>query len=441
MRVAWLIPAALACAVGAFAALGGPLATTAEAADFHVDREGDGRPRVFVVGEIELGDAARFRSAVRNLPPAIVYLDGPGGKLIDALAIGDRVRERGDATAVATNAHCTSACALIWVAGAQRSWQDGGAIGFHAAAAREDGVVRMTASGNAIVGAYLTRLGYPLSVVVMATEAEHTSMAYLTEELAARSGLTYERVPRGTLYEVAGLAEASRVAGAVSRHRIATPREETRREAVAEARRFMDFYFSSANASPTALRTLAGRIYADGVDYFGTRITRTELIARRADYAVRWPVYDLRGTGAPSITCTSGGEACVINGEARLEAANPDSGAVLQGTLAYTLKLQRDGASFRVVAEDSVVVDDHATQLTRRIQAALATIGCRPGPVDGMWGARTQAALQRFVSGAAVTLDTARPTYDALAMLSVVGTKGCRGRSDTAAITAGEQPL
>lgn len=436
MRLAWLIVAAVACVWGGLAGLRPP---AAQAADIRVEAGEEGRPRVFVSGEIELGDAARFRSAVRHLPPAVVYLDGPGGKLIDALAIGDRLRERGDVTAVATNAHCTSACALIWVAGVERSWQDGGAIGFHAAAAREDGVVRMTASGNAIVGAYLTRLGYPVSVVVMATEAEHTSMAYLTEELAAQSGLTYERVPRGPLHSVAELANTAIIGSAVSRHRVATPRQEARREAVAEARRFMDFYFSSANASPKALRTLAGRIYADRVDYFGARVTRAELIAKRGDYAVRWPLYTLRGTGAPSITCTSGGEACVVNGEAALEATNPASGAVLQGTLAYTLRLRREGASFRVISEDSVVVDDHATQLTRRIQTALTAIGCRPGPVDGLWGARTQAALTRFVRAAAITLDTARPTYDALALLSVVGAEGCAGRADTAAISPADR--
>lgn len=416
------------------------MVTFAHAAEIRVDQsaadaKGE-RPRVFVTGEIELGDAARFRSATYGLPPAIVYLDGPGGKLIDALTIGDRLRERGDFTAVASNAHCTSACALIWVAGVERSWQDGGAIGFHAAAARQGDEVRMTASGNAIVGAYLTRLGYPLSVVVMATEADHTSMSYLTADLAARSGLGYRRVPRG-MDEIA-VASAARTAHRSAegqtgslRHRMARQRTESRRseprgEAVRQARQFIDFYFASANASPEALRTLAGRVYADEVDSFGDRVSRAELIRRRAAYAERWPDYALRKAGQPAITCTTAGEACTVVGEADVDAANPATGATLKGTLQYTVKMAREGAGYRVFHEESAVVASRETALTRQIQAALSAAGCAPGPIDGLWGRRTQSALSRYMTAGGLVVDTARPSYDALALIVVAGGRGCR---------------
>ncbi|UOM34278.1 hypothetical protein [Acuticoccus sp. I52.16.1] len=414
MRVALQLLAFLGLTIGA-----------AQAAEIRVVLgEGD-RPHVVIAGEIALGDADRFRNAVRDLPPAIVDLDGPGGKLLDALAIGDQVREREDLTSVASGAHCTSACALIWIAGVERVWQDGGSIGFHAAAAREGDVVRMTASGNAIVGAYLTRLGYPLSVVVMATEADHTSMAYLTADLAARSGLTYRHVPRGLRD-----GRLTATAATPSRHdlaeRMARRRDERHEEAVTRAKQFLDFYFSSANAPPTALRTLAGRIYADQVDSFGERVSRAELIRRRAAYAERWPHYTLTKTGAPSVTCTSGGASCTLVGEAELDAANPATGATLQGTLQYSVKLHRLGATFRVVHEDSQVVPDRAGLLTREIQAALVLVGCAPGPVDGLWGRRTAEALATYARTGSLTVDLARPTYDALALLSVAGGTNCR---------------
>ncbi|RAI00968.1 hypothetical protein DLJ53_17220 [Acuticoccus sediminis] len=420
------------------------LATGVNAAEIRVvDDEGE-RPRIVIAGEIELGDAARFRSVTVDLPPAVIYLDGPGGKLIDALAIGDRLRERGDFTAVAANAHCTSACALIWIAGVERSWQDGGSIGFHAAAAREGDVVRMTASGNAIVGAYLTRLGYPVSVVVMATEADHTSMSYLTADLAERSGLTYTRVPKGLRDGQLATASVPSASQSVTmgslRHRMTERQDEAREEAVVRARQFLDFYFSSANASPGALRTLAGRVYADQVDSFGLRISRADLIRRRADQAERWPSYSLTKNGAPSITCTSGGLACTVIGEADFAAANPGTGARSAGTLMYTLRLHRIGATFRVVHEDTQVVPDRVTGLTRQIQAALVRVGCAPGPVDGLWGTRTARALADYARAGALELDTTRPTYDALALISVAGGASCRpGTEEASAGTAGPQ--
>jgi len=49
--------------------------------------------------------------------------------------------------------------------------------------------------------------------------------------------------------------------------------------------------------------------------------------------------------------------------------------------------------------EDAVTPD-----LARRIQSALARAGCRPGGVDGVWGANSQAALNRFGRHANVRL-------------------------------------
>ncbi len=420
MRAAWTILAFLVMVSGAV-----------QAAEIQVVRAEGERAHVIIAGEIELGDADRFRNEVRDLPPAVVDLDGPGGKLLDALSIGDQVRERGDYTAVASGAHCTSACALIWIAGVERTWQEGGSIGFHAAAAREGDVVRMTASGNAIVGAYLTRLGYPLSVVVMATEADHTSMAYLTADLAARSGLTYRHVPRGV--RDSRLSAAATVPLREPLHaRFSRRRNERHGEAVARARQFLDFYFSSANASPVAMRTLAGRVYADQVDFFGERVSRAELIRRRARYAERWPRHTLTKAGAPSVTCTSGGVSCTLVGDAELSAENAASGASFRGPLQYTVKLHRIGATFRVVHEDSRVAPDRATRLTRDIQAALTQAGCEPGPVDGLWGERTARALAAFARAGPLTVDTSRPTYDALALISVAGGSACRPGVDEA---------
>jgi hypothetical protein len=42
--------------------------------------------------------------------------------------------------------------------------------------------------------------------------------------------------------------------------------------------------------------------------------------------------------------------------------------------------------------------------LARSIQSALLEVGCNPGPVDGLWGRRSQKALEAFATHASVTL-------------------------------------
>ncbi len=400
----------------------------ARAAEVRIER-GDDRPRVFVEGDIKLGDAARFRRAVRGLPVATIVLDGPGGKLIDALTIGELLRERGDHTVVAADGHCTSACALIWLAGEERTLEDGGSIGFHAAAARQGDTLRMTASGNAIVGAYLTRLGYPLGVVVMATEADHTSMAYLTAERAARSGLTYRRT--------AALAPRRRDEGSIG--------TEGGDRAVSEV---MEFYFASANAPPHAMRALAGRLYDERVVYFGEAVSRGELIRRREAYTRRWPHFSLVRAGPPQVSCAAAGARCIVFGVARFTASNPAGRTALRGTLRYEVELIRDGGSYRITDETSTITSRiigpngvGSTALTQALQTELARLGCEPGPVDGLWGRRSAGALERFAENSTLAVDATSPSYVALT-LTQYADDDCRTDRDGAAhLTHSGHPL
>jgi hypothetical protein len=47
----------------------------------------------------------------------------------------------------------------------------------------------------------------------------------------------------------------------------------------------------------------------------------------------------------------------------------------------------------------------HALVTTREIQGALARLGYDPGPVDGMWGSRTRAAVKAFQADAGLIAD------------------------------------
>ena len=106
-----------------------------------------------------------------------------GGSILGAILIGEFIHQNGWRTFVGNG--CYSACALIWLAGAERRMRTGAIIGFHAVA--EDG--RESGSGNAIVGSYLTRLGYSYDLIAFATEASPADMAILTPEKAKSLGI------------------------------------------------------------------------------------------------------------------------------------------------------------------------------------------------------------------------------------------------------------
>lgn len=75
-------------------------------------------------------DAAAFRTMLaRNPQVTAVHLHSHGGELAEARDMADMVTQRGLATRVTGT--CDSACALIFLAGGDRSLASGATIGFH----------------------------------------------------------------------------------------------------------------------------------------------------------------------------------------------------------------------------------------------------------------------------------------------------------------------
>lgn len=99
-------------------------ATAVEAASL----SGSGR-ELRLQGPIVPGDGKAFRAFLAGAqagPGSVLRLYSPGGKVLEAIAIGRLVRHAGLATAVdARSAYCDSACTLIFVAGARRHYTHG----------------------------------------------------------------------------------------------------------------------------------------------------------------------------------------------------------------------------------------------------------------------------------------------------------------------------
>jgi ATP-dependent protease ClpP protease subunit len=140
---------------------------------------------VTIDGEIDFGDLETFQSKAGFLNNAAVVLRSNGGRLVPAIRIGETIRSKGYATYV--REYCASACALIWVAGRQRYMSPTAQIGFHAAYNENTG--QEGGMANALIGAYLNKIGLPYEAVIYATVAGPDSMKWLTVADAKRLGI------------------------------------------------------------------------------------------------------------------------------------------------------------------------------------------------------------------------------------------------------------
>jgi len=167
--------------------------TAANAADISTKYHGGVAWDVYVTGEIKPGDDERFSRVTRQLPSsAVVVLSSPGGDVVAGLNIGEEISARQFETA--TLDRCASVCGLIWLAGSHRIVREDAHLGFHAAYNYPDGSVSPNA--NAVIGAYLNRLGFSYSTIDFLTRTSPDSMHWLTSDLAAKYGIDAWVFPR-----------------------------------------------------------------------------------------------------------------------------------------------------------------------------------------------------------------------------------------------------
>ncbi|SEE46619.1 hypothetical protein SAMN05444161_5853 [Rhizobiales bacterium GAS191] len=144
---------------------------------------------IVVQGEFVDGDEKTFNTAIQKYSKGIVLFESGGGDLATGLVIGTTIRMKGFRTGVAPGALCASSCALAWLGGVQRYLAPTAKLGFHAAYRFDGSVAREAGLGNALVGAYLTRIGLPLESVIYITKAAPEDMTWLTPNDAKKVGI------------------------------------------------------------------------------------------------------------------------------------------------------------------------------------------------------------------------------------------------------------
>ncbi|HEY6815625.1 MAG TPA: hypothetical protein VI168_08815 [Croceibacterium sp.] len=176
-----------------------------------------GTEAILITGEILPGDEEVFTQLSRRFPRATIYLESPGGALMASIEIGKLVRARRHATAVLDDSTCTSACALIWIAGAPRYLGQRGRLGFHASYTDEGNRMVETGVGNAMVGHYLSQLDLSEDATVFATIASPDQMNWLTAENSNEAEISYEIAPRSLPVPPRTVSTSSKLAGNPSR--------------------------------------------------------------------------------------------------------------------------------------------------------------------------------------------------------------------------------
>ena len=148
------------------------------------------KPAIIVVaGEFKEGDEKAFARLVLQIDDAVIVFVSPGGDLRAGINIGKAIRLKQFATLVMRNDACASACALAWLGGTKRLMQPGSQVGFHAAYKNQNGSLRESGVGNALVGSYLNQLGLPERAVAYITSPAPESIQWLSFHDALQIGI------------------------------------------------------------------------------------------------------------------------------------------------------------------------------------------------------------------------------------------------------------
>jgi hypothetical protein len=147
---------------------------------------------ISIKGIIKAEDEGTFEKLVGRHHPDLAIVGGDGGAALPAMGIGQIIRGRDMDTLVLGHVTCASSCALIWLGGVKRYYGPGAKIGFHGVF---NGMTRdVSGPGNAVIGAYLSKLGLPYRAIAFITEALPDEIQWLTYEKARMLGINVEPI-------------------------------------------------------------------------------------------------------------------------------------------------------------------------------------------------------------------------------------------------------
>lgn len=170
-------------------------AVPATAMSFKFGTTSAGLRVVVASGEIARGDARKLARALDRADrdrygTKLLYLEGPGGVVAEALKMAGIISEVGVSTIVRKGKVCASACAsVLFVAGKYRTVESGGLLAIHSCFDARNG--KAASYCNAAISAYAEASGVSgLTMMALQEAAGNDSVIVFQSNDAACFGLT-----------------------------------------------------------------------------------------------------------------------------------------------------------------------------------------------------------------------------------------------------------
>lgn len=180
----------------------------AVAADILAHRQG-----VLIQGSIHKGDYAKIVQFVRHPDnfgrfARSVFLDSPGGDLVETVKIAHLLEKSHAATHVDAGARCYSACFILWMSGVSRNVSQGATLGVHRINVKVNGEVvdpgsERFASIARRVEYYMASLGTPRTILDKMNATASASMFVISPRWLAEQRLLAAVSYRGGFIDAA----------------------------------------------------------------------------------------------------------------------------------------------------------------------------------------------------------------------------------------------
>jgi hypothetical protein len=318
-------------------------------------------------GLIGPDDAEAFKIKAGLFPgKATTILNSPGGNLVAAFDIGEFIRLRGWSTYVSDE--CDSACAMIWLGGAQRFITPNARIGFHAASVngQETGV------GNVALGAYLNRIGLSHEAVIYATQSGPDTITYLTPSEAKRVGIEVSVVEPGAGGIKSAFGQLPLTPKVAAKQTHDSDPKTGFLQAENEASFLIKHLFSDTSNNAKTLNS----VYWDNTTYYGKMTPVVKILADKQRFFEMWPSrsYTIRSMMPARCTGDRGIIVeCKVSGIVDWEANSPTKKYVGSATFEYVLtpwplgswSISEGGqVGLRIAAEDGKILSSQVVDLT-----------------------------------------------------------------------------
>ena len=337
-----------------------------------IERKGDS---VVVTGRFERGDLETFRRIVQDqiTKDTVIVFETAGGLVGVGLEMGEFIRMRGLATFVGPDKVCASACAIVWLAGNPRGAATTARIGFHAAYDQQ-GMEK--GEPNAMVGAFLTRIGLSYEAVRYVTRAPPKEMQWLKFDDAERLRIDVVRVTPEEFEKLVKPSTPPSVAApapAPAPTPAPAPAPAAPEQSLEDKALWSAIYHRVAWSTdlPTDWNHLRS-FYADQVVYHEKQMTGDEVIIAKKKFAERTPTRSYKIRGNPVISCV--GPICDVKGV--MDWHTVDRKGDAEGGTAYlAYRLRWTGTKNEILLETSKVV------ASRKVAAPTVPTPAPPGKV------------------------------------------------------------